>query len=285
MEDHDRRKPFRCLCWAFHMMFRTLAACVVAICAGLLLCAQSPNPSFPPGVFLSRGAIDAAGGAPPATYTKGANVAVQNVAFAGSTVTFTGMNGGVNYPANSVVIAFFLQEEGSYTFSSATIGGQSATKVTDTGDGKCALYQATMPGTSQTDTALVTWSNAPAYAGAVGGYFQNLQSSTATDHNILAIASSGADPQHLAATVTVPAGGFGVVMAGTPENAAVTAPTGITWTSTTAGSGDNFGNITGRITAIGSAHTATAGAGWNPGASGAGTSFNFAACMVAGAWH
>jgi len=261
----------------------------IAICFALFAAWQAHAQLVGEGVWKS-----VKNSSTPPTYTPGANVAVQNVAFSSPIVTFTGMNGGTNYPSGATVLGFFEQDETGYTIVSVVLGGQAATQVSGATDSsnKCTLWQATMPAT-ELDTAVITYSSAPQYAGAAGGYFLNLVSSTATSAGNETYGGvntgspgNGPDPQGLnnPTLPTVPSSGFGVVMVALAVNTASAPPTALSWTNTSSGSGDTFAAYSGVKNAIGLAHTITPGS-WNPAVSGVTNTLSFNACMSAATYH
>lgn len=263
-------------------MRRFLASALVAValfCGGLFAVVHAQDTCIGCGVsgmYKASGAV--------ATYTPGANVAVQFVNFASSTVSYSGVNGGTNFPSGSTVVLMFGQDQGTYTVSSVTIGGQSATAVTGAQDssGLCNLYYAHMPA-AETDSASITYSNRPGYAAVGGGYFSNLSSSTPTAGGNETFGNQ-ADPQTLSATLTVPSSGFGFAGVWASATGAASS-TALSWSNVTSSSGDTFSGFATHFDQLGTAHTATVGAGWNPSVSGVTLSMSFIACMSAGTWH
>jgi len=221
-----------------------------------------------------------------ATFTPGPGIATNaiiNANFASTTETFSGLNGSTNFPSGAVVVVGIGGDLG-HTPIAPLIGGQAATLVSgsqNTGK-QCVLYQATMPA-SEPDTFSFQTAGSWRLTGVAGiGYFQNLTSQTAFSAGNETYAGQ-VDPQFLSSTLTVPAGGFGVVYAWD----GATKPTAFTWTNTTSSSGDNFESATvgSYLTAIGSAHLATASSTWNPTVRGVGQVMNYASCMSAATWH
>jgi hypothetical protein len=214
-------------------------------------------------------------------WTPGASVAIKNNAFAAGTVTFTGLNGGVNFPSGAIVVVGFGNYQSGVTLTSPQIGGQAATIVAGTQDAnkRQQLFIATMPASSP-DTFSFTNGNAVDVVGVASGYFDSLSSATP---NATGIETFGAnsDPQHLAAAITVPSNGFGVVFCFTANGAANNAPTAMTWANATQDTFAAYG--TGPSAAVGLAHTSTAGS-WNPTATGVTHSMNFVAGMAAATW-
>jgi hypothetical protein len=76
--------------------------------------------SFGQGLMtLGAGSVSAprgCGGS--ATFTPGANVAIQNIAFGSGTQTFSGLNGGVNYPSGAVVTVGVVHDGSMITLAS-----------------------------------------------------------------------------------------------------------------------------------------------------------------------
>jgi len=135
-------------------MLRLFRPNIVALVAVGLVCAssasaQSPIGAFPPGTFQNRAALDAPGGSSP-TFTPGANVTRKNNGFAPGTITFTGLNGGTNYPSGALVLVGLFQDQSALTLTSPQIGGNAASIVSGSQDSstKCTFYQATMPSSS-----------------------------------------------------------------------------------------------------------------------------------------
>jgi hypothetical protein len=225
------------------------------------------------------------GGGGSATFTPGANVTPKNNGFAAGTVSFTGLNGGTNYPSGAVVLVGVVQDQSALTLTSPQIGGNAASIVSGAQDSSthCTLYQATMP-SSSSDTFSFTNGAAVNVIGAVAGYFTNLTSSTPTATGNETFANQP-DPQFLSASITVPSSGFGVAFVGT---FGATPPTAVTWTNTTASAGDTFAALATKA-AISLSHTTTAGS-WMGGSGAGGVSgvtnnMNFVACMSAAAYH
>jgi hypothetical protein len=244
------------------------------------------------GVGRSCGGGGGGGGS--ATFTPGVAVAIQNIAFGSATATFTGMNGGVNYPAGALVNIGFAQSQAGYTYSAITIGGQTATLVSGTQDSssKCQIYQAVMP-SSQPDTFSITASSLLNVAGAAGAYMTNLSSTVVSAANNETFGAQP-DPQILNDAALVPSGGFGFVFVAelAATSGAGAPPTALTWVNTTSGSGDTFVNLLSGTDpyVIGSAHNATGGSWSNntplgPGATGVTNPMSFFACMSAATWH
>jgi hypothetical protein len=261
------------------IVFTSLAA----IALGSL--AQAMTPQLFATMMTLTGAGGGGGGGVGASFTAGPSVATNavNLAFANQTKTFLNTNNGTNFPPNSTVLFGFSDDLASVPIT-PQIGGQTATQIAVDSASRCRLYQATMPGTSQTDTfSFATGGNFRAVGIVLLGYFQNLQSNTVS---ATAVENYGvqSDPQSLTTPTSVtvpsaPAWGIAYVYS-------VTNPTAVTWTSTTVGAGDNFYSVVtgGGNVSESSAHTTTVGS-WSPTVSGVTTSMNSAACMVAGTWH
>jgi hypothetical protein len=69
------------------------------------------------------------GGGVTPTFTPGANVTPKNNGFAPGTITFSGLNGGTNYPSGAVVTVFVFQDQASIALASPQIGGNTASLV------------------------------------------------------------------------------------------------------------------------------------------------------------
>jgi hypothetical protein len=216
-----------------------------------------------------------------------------NIGFATTvtiTDTTTGSSGGT-FPANSYVVAFFFADDYNASGSqSSIIGGQAATPIGVNSVGSNILaFAAKMPGTAQTDTISIT-DNTDGFShdvggfvyvvtgGAVASYTQNYGTnygSLDSNHG-----SPPSDPFGLATfnatdqggaygsliSLTVPAGGFGIVAVFPTDNQS--APT---WTNCTNSAGDINNTITGTSSAllnVSLASTITSGS-WQPKVAGA----------------
>jgi hypothetical protein len=222
------------------------------------------------------------GGSP--TWTPGVAVPYQAIAFGSGTKTFSGLNGGTNFPSGAVVIVGVIQDQGATTLSTPQIGGQTATIVPGAQDSstECTLYQATMPA-SEPDTFSFNAAFNVQNMAVAAGYFTGLSSSTVSAVGVEAYGANS-DPQTMSTSPVVPSSGIGVVMTGAASGGSAINTTAMSWADTTSSSGDVFAGGTTAPVALGLAHTATAGA-WSPDASGVTGSLNFIACMAAGTWH
>lgn len=222
---------------------------------------------------------------PSASFTQGPasppSSNIVNLAFANTTKTFSGINGGVDFPAKSKVIVGFADDLGGTTPGTPLIGGQAATEIINIA-GKVRLYQATMPGTSQADTFSFATAGGFRNTGVILiGYFFNLRSAAAFDSKSSTGYGNVAQPIPLSAGVIVPstpAWGLAFVYA-------VPAPTALTWVNATAGGGDGFlasnpGGAGGTNVTLGFAHTETSGS-WSPTVAGVTTGIGFGAGLVA----
>jgi len=254
----------------------------LAVTVGVSVSAFGQFNGCPAGFCNQASAGGGGGGA--ATFTPGSSVAIKANGFTPGTVTFTGLNGGTNYPNGAVVLVGVIQDQNAATLTSPQIGGNASSIVTGSQDSstKCTLYQATMSGSSA-DTFSFTNGAAINNVGAAAGYFTNLVSST-RDAAGNETFGNQADNQWLSAHptgITVNSSGFGVAIVAKISGGAQ--PTAVTWTNTTSGSGDTFANLATQMT-LSLAHTATAG-GWDPQAAGVTNNMNFAACMSAATYH
>jgi hypothetical protein len=82
---------------------------------------------------LGAGKNCGAGGGSP-TFTPGANVTPIFQNFVPCTVTFSGLNGGTNYPSGAVVVVGVVQDQSALTLSSPQIGGNAALIVSGAQD-------------------------------------------------------------------------------------------------------------------------------------------------------
>lgn len=246
---------------------------------------SSPAFAQVPMTGAGVGAPASSGGSP--TFTNGANVTPFHNNFAAGTVTLSNLNGGVNYPSGAVVVVGVWQDNNATSLGTVTIGGNTASQVTQDTSTKCQLFQATMA-SSSVDQFAFTGGAAVNNVGVAGAYFTNLASSTkdAVANETYGGGSApngGNDPQNFntGTNPSVTATGFGFAFVGIQFGAAL--PTALSWTNTTSGSGDTFSSLASQA-AVGSSHTATAGT-WNPGVSGVTNNMNFLACMAGATYH
>ncbi len=229
------------------------------------------------------------------TIVPGANVAMQSVAFSGTPVSFSGLNGGTNFPANSTVYVGFGNDAG-IAATGVTIGGQTATAVAGATDStnKCQMFRATMPGSSQPDTFATTNTFVYDRVGVASVYFTNITAApTGTGTETYAggpPGNTGADPQFaavLSPTATIPSTGFGWAFV-FANAAGILTGNAATWQTTTpsfiTASGGDTNSVLNAKAQIASAHTTSALAGgtsWQGKVSGSPTNFNFVACVGA----
>jgi hypothetical protein len=257
-------------------LFSLLIAAAIAVATSAAAFAQV-GVGFPgPGTPHTTG-----GGA--ATFTPGASVPVQNIAFAGGSQSFTGLNGGVNFPAGAVVIVGVGTNTASTTLITPAIGGNAATIVTGSQDtnANCTFYQATMSASSP-DTFTFNNPFSIAVMGVGAGYFQNLVSST---RDAVGVSNFGVSTTtvSLSTSPSVSSGGFGVIFTFYSE-ASNAPPTSYIWTNTTLSAGDEFARIVTPNSSVGFAHTTSAGA-WSPTAALTGGGAGFASCASAVTYH
>lgn len=190
------------------------------------------------------------------------------------TVTVTNLNGGVNWPSGArVYMLLFLPD--TVAPPTPLLGGQTPTLIAGASDSLASpsffWYFATMP-SAQADTFSFTNGGAYNKVAAAAVYMTGV---TATP--TASSASAGgygccSGTQQPAASITVPATGFGI--AGLAVGCGFGGITTQTWTSVVTAGGDLNGFGGGCVLSI--AHTATAGAGWRPGVTGS-SSFDFIA--------
>lgn len=214
------------------------------------------------------------------TFVAGASVAPVNNNFSAGTVTFTGLNGAVNYPANALVIVGVYQDEDATPLTGVLIGGAAATLVSGSQDSstRSSLYQAVMAGSSA-DTFSCTNGNTLRRIAVAGCYLTGESSTVSAASNLTS--NSGTDPEQAAAAITVPLNGFGIAFLGA-ANATLTGANTVTWAGCVNAAGDvNAGPTV--TTQISLAHTATAGS-WRPTISGNTVPFSFISAMSVAAW-
>lgn len=223
----------------------------------------------------TKPAIIVAGGGSPA-FTAGASIPCIANGFAGGTITFTGLNGGVNFPANSAVYVVIGQNQNGTALVSPQIGGSAATLITGSQDSslRCQMYYLAVGGSSVPDTFSFTNGNGIDRAGLASCYVTNVTAAPSASSNETFGANT--DPQTPSAAITVPATGFGI--AGFfAANVGLTGTNAVTWTNTTVAGGDVNNGPT-NAAQVGLAHTATPGS-WTPTVSGNTIAFAFFAAM------
>lgn len=220
------------------------------------------------------------GGSP--TFTPGASVAIQNIAFAAGVQTFTGLNGGVNFPAGAVVTVGVGTDQAALVLSTPLIGGVAASIAIQDSTKHTTFYQATMSGAAA-DTFAFTATNNVNIMGVAAGYFQNLSSSVVSATGTSTFAASGTTVA-LSSSPVVPASGFGLMFVWYNESS-VAPPTSYVWANCSASGGDEFARMTTPTNAsFGLAHTAAAGA-WSPTAALTGGGAGSASAAVAATWN
>lgn len=239
--------------------------------------------TFNAGMTLTAGVSGSAGSSPPVpSFHAGAGVATKVNGFAGGTITFTGLNGGVDFPIGAVVVVgLYTDQSGPAT--TPQIGGQAATLVTGSmnGSSKNAMYYVSLAAAAP-DTFSVANGNFFDNIGVVSAYMLAV-TATPADGNTESFGAND-NPQVLDAPVVVPTGGFGIVVVGGSIPDAITPPDALTWTNCASAGGDVTSILAaGPFCQLGLAHTTTAGS-WNPTVSDAQGFYPFAAGMSAGAW-
>ena len=264
---------------------------------------SSPIPGFPPGVFSNKAAFDppAGGGGGSITWTPGISTAWQNISF-GANATFH-PNNNVAPPANSLYCAFVAIQRGTPgigTFT-VTIDGSTPTPVdSDTGgagvaSGNIILYCITKASFAS-DTVVISGASNLGWETAIGGYFQNFISSTATATGCQQ-GQLGANPititttcaSNTPTTITVPASGIGITASFTLSGTAGTSCATFAWTTTstsniTSASGDANACETTTPAQLDVAHTIMAGA-WGPAISFTPTPSGFNSAIVAATFN
>jgi hypothetical protein len=144
----------------------------------------------------------------------GGGILLNNTGFGTGTFSFTGLNGGVNFPAGSVVVVNFANFGGAAP-TSPTIGGQSATQIAnDTARPLFVAYSIKVGGSSVADTFGFTI--AAGYGGDTTCFAYYLTgASSPTPSSTLAGVAGGSDPQIVTGQpIVVPANGCGLTMFG-----------------------------------------------------------------------
>jgi hypothetical protein len=226
--------------------------------------------------LLGAGKPAAAGGGGGPSITAGSAHA-DHPAYTGSG-SIPNMNGGVNFPAGSrIIIGVFASD--STLLSSPQIGGVNLNLVGSSVDKWAQVYEATA--VSATGDTL-TFSNGTAYDGYgfAAVYTQGLPN-IGVSFSVEEM-NAQADPQFPSSSLTVPAGGYGIVVIGSHIPGAAT---GLNWdtggsSKISTASGDNF-DKSGTAYAVGMAHTAVSGAGWVPSVSPNSGSWGFTTAMLA----
>jgi len=183
-----------------------------------------------------------------------------------ATFTVTSLNSGINFPANSVVVVAFYEEDGSSGISSPLIGGQAASLIAQDAS-NLFFYSVLVGGSSIADT----------FGGSNGNFYTNLTfrawilngATSATPTTTKNGVAGGADPQVLSAQpINVPSGGIGLVALGCSVN--FTAGTTTLWGTP---SGSISPDASSRLDAhylFSSWNTTTSG-NWDPGVTGSST--------------
>lgn len=141
-----------------------------------------------------------------------------------TTYTFSSQALGDADPSRQILVGVFGSSNASYTISSVTVGGVSASSVIDSGfsggnQGRVALWSAAVP-TGTSGDIVVTWSNGMFTCG-VAVYAMYDAATSATDTG-----SSTANP--MTDTLSIPESGVAVGIAGS-----ITAGSSYTWTNLT----------------------------------------------------
>ena len=221
----------------------------------------------------------ASGGGGSITWTPGISTPWQNITF-GANGTFH-PNNFVAPPANSNYCVFVGIQRGTGgigTFTVTIDGSTPTTVVGDTGgagvaSGIIILYCITKASFAS-DTVVISGSSNLGWETAIGGYFQNFSSSTATAtgcqqgqfSNPITITTvcTGSTPT----TITVPTSGIGITAMYSPTGTAGTSAATFAWSTTstsniTSAAGDASAfNVTNPVQ-LDVGHTATAGS-WGP---------------------
>jgi hypothetical protein len=254
-----------------------LKAFIAALHAALfaILVAVSPAGS---GSMMLLGVGKPAGGAPAAATLVTGSASTYLNGYAGSR-SFANMNGGVSYPAGSVVVVFAVGSDGA-AFTSPQMGAvnlnvlASATDATNVVASSQVFY-ASLPA-GATDTFTFSNQGCCNKFGVYAVYFTGVNVATLTGAYQSNVAGKG-DPQSadIPASLTIPTGGFGVIVQGTQN---ITSPYTITYQTTTpsflVGATDEItgttcaspGGVGCKVTTgqfqMTSQHSTTAGAGW-----------------------
>lgn len=218
------------------------------------------------------------------TWTPGATVAWQNITFGGNTGTFTGLNGGTNYPSGSFACVSIasrrndIQPYASVVFGSGGTTASATSIVTDSGNTTAftiTIWCASIA-SSTVDQIVITGNNVQFFGqiGVAAGYFTGSAttatavglggfSNSATGTQTIQVGGSGANT-----TITNPSGGFGIAAVYGRAGVAATSCAVPTWSTT---GSSNITSATGDVNScsitnpdwITLAHTITAGS-WGP---------------------
>lgn len=206
------------------MFFRRV---FIGALVGVLLSAQTPG-SFPPGVFLSRGALDAGSGSTPFAITY-ATPAQSTTSIPAGVATFTSQNIGTADSTRIVVIAIYLKGSGSATAAvtavALSVGATcTATQATSAAQGNTHAstdlwYCAAATGTSA--TVAVTTTNSPQRV-TIATYSVTGTGAAINPSSCCGGSNSSAGSSTVTATLTPPAGG-GTIGIGLANGSATTA--------------------------------------------------------------
>jgi hypothetical protein len=205
------------------------------------VCSPASAQGFNGGCFNCG--CPACGGGGAATLVTGKYAAYLN-GYVGSR-SFTGMNGGTNYPSGSVVVVFAIATDAT-AFTSPQMGGVSLTPLasaTNVGQAVQVFY-ADLP-SGAVDTFTFLNQGCCSAFGAYAIYFTGVRSATLAGAYQSAW-SSKADPQlaNTPSSLTVPTGGFGVLFEGSINSTVPQTSTFLTTTPSflTSSTGDPAGS-------------------------------------------
>jgi hypothetical protein len=266
---------------------RRIAISLLVLCAALFGAQHQPSAftksgagCATPGLNVTIDFCNGGGGSPTWTVTD----TPANATGATTTVTLnSGTTGTVNVGTtvsnDVIVIAVYSRTAAFYPFTSVKLNGSSMLPaVLVDSYGEVMIYQIT--GIVTSSPATVVFTGQPSTISdflTVVGVLHGLTSTTATGTQAGADFNQS-DPQHLTSALTVPSSGVGLVVMGT-QGVSNTTPN-VTVSNFTLG--ENITTAAPNSLIVG--HTTAAGS-WSPTVSGAVNSYNFAASMIAAAWH
>lgn len=248
------------------MLLRVLFALLLSLAQ---VYAQSPVlPGFPPGVFQSRGALDAGGSVTPATLTY---ESISSIAANGATTNFGTMTYGSG--CTRVIIAMVNYSAGSNQATAVIVNGISASAVSGAFlngavnlNGDIWITNSSVSGSS--GVVSVTWTGTTAFGATAALYC--LTTTTATRSDVQTINQLVSPPS---VTLSVPTNGVGVALYTQEVNNPLTSWTGATQDATANAGGAALELYVAHTTATGSvpitANSSTNGgmlvaASWGP---------------------
>lgn len=221
---------------------------ILALFAGLLLCAQVPLPAFPPGTFQNRAALDSGSVVTPVALDAGGTVLQFSAALGAAGVSYTGETVGAALPHGALVCAFQIDTTADVTpvlVWDSGASNQSMTQITFLANASTTgeviyLYGLIAP-IAGNKTLKVTWTSGASlsgYVNCISWKNVNQTGGTTSFNNPQTIFSSGATP--VALTTTGTASDASVTGLACFPNVHRTVTTATSWSANSSGPLGNF---------------------------------------------